>query len=56
MTITSDTLAYSRMLQAAGMSQEQADAQARAMSEMVAAKELPPGATLWKWNIDSSNG
>ena len=44
MTITFDTLAYSRTLQAAGMSQEQADAlaqaQAKAMSEMVAAKEL----------------
>ena len=42
--ITFDTLAYSRTLQEAGMSQEQADALARAqvtaMSEMVSAKEL----------------
>lgn len=42
--IAFDTLAYSRTLQAAGMSQEQADAlaeaQAKAMSEMVSAKEL----------------
>lgn len=40
MTITFDTLAYSRTLQAAGMAQAQADAQAQAMSEMVAVREL----------------
>lgn len=44
MTITFDTLAYCKTLQEAGMPIQQAEAmaqaQAKAMSEMIAAKEL----------------
>ena len=50
MTITFDTLAYCKTLQSAGMSQQQAEAMAKAqkavMEELVAAKELATQADI----------